>query len=399
MLNTCVVTYGDPEVTETFIRAHVRYLDGSAHLLSARTHDLLSRTPLQRSAPYRFVRKIFRELHLSEIEQERVRAYRSIFQETAANVVLAEYGPTAVKLVEACVELDLPLVAHFHGYDASRHTTLEQYLGDYERVFEVAEAIVAVSLPMREKLIELGAPPEKVYWNPCGADSSLFEPASFAAPDPVFLSVGRFVPKKGPHLTLLAFARVLETHPNARLRMVGEDFLLDACRDLAKALGIEHAVTFLGARPHEEVQAEMQRAWCFVQHSVEAHSGDSEGTPVSVLEAGASALPVVATRHAGIPEVILDGKTGYLVDERDVEAMAERMLRIAGDKAHARQLGLANRKRVLSYYDVRDRVHRLSKILKKAAGLSSAPLPLVPDWVSGSGQTADLATVEAASKK
>ena len=84
--------------------------------------------------------------------------------------------------------------------------------------------------------------------------------------------------------------------------------LMSECRRLAQVLGIEQSVTFLGAQAPAVVREEMRSVRCFVQHSVEAASGDCEGTPVAIIEAGATGLPVVATRHGGIPDVVIEGR-------------------------------------------------------------------------------------------
>jgi glycosyltransferase involved in cell wall biosynthesis len=191
-----------------------------------------------------------------------------------------------------------------------------------------------------------------VHWNPCGVDCRGFRSAAPATAPPVFLAVGRFVEKKAPQLTILAFAAVHRQNPEVRLRMIGNGPLLDACRDLAHGLGVASAVTFLDAQPHAVIQEEMRRACVFVQHSVEAPSGDSEGTPVAVLEAGASGLPVVATRHAGIPDVVVEGETGLLVDERDVARMSSAMSTLIADRALAARLGAAARDHVQTRFSM-----------------------------------------------
>src|SRR5262249_29879937 len=149
--------------------------------------------------------------------------------------------------------------------------------------------------------------------------------------------------KKAPHITLTAFSQVHRRYPDAQLRMVGEGPLLEACKGLVVQLGITGAVTFLGAQPHAVVQAEMRAARCFVQHSVEAPSGDCEGTPLGILEAGASGLPVVGTRHAGIPDVVIEGETGLLVNEYDVAGMAEAMTKLLEEPLLAGRMGQAAR--------------------------------------------------------
>lgn len=118
----------------------------------------------------------------------------------------------------------------------------------------------------------------------------------------------------------------------------------------AAGLGIADDVGFLGVRSLAEVAAAMQRARAFVQHSMTTGYGDSEGTPVGILEAGASGLPVVATRHAGIPNVIIDGETGLLVDEGNVAGMAKRMLRLAREPELAGRLGRAAHRRIRAQF-------------------------------------------------
>jgi glycosyltransferase involved in cell wall biosynthesis len=210
-------------------------------------------------------------------------------------------------------------------------------------MFSIASAIVAVSRAMQRKLIELGAPPHKVHYNPYGVDCSRFGGAKPGNAPPLFLAVGRFTEKKSPQTTIAAFARVLKVNPDARLRLVGDGPLLGQCKQMAAALGLNNAITFLGGQNHEVVEQEMKAARCFVQHSVIAPSGDCEGTPVSIIEAGATGLPVIATRHAGIPDVVVEAKTGFLVDEHDEAQMAVEMTRIAGDAALAGELGEAAR--------------------------------------------------------
>jgi glycosyltransferase involved in cell wall biosynthesis len=147
--------------------------------------------------------------------------------------------------------------------------------------------------------------------------------------------------------------------------MIGQGMLRGACMDLAMALNIEDGVTFLGALPPTVVRQEMRQARCFVQHSVTAASnGDSEGTPVGILEAGASGLPAVSTRHAGIPDVVIEGETGLLVEEHDVGAMASGMLRIAQDAEFAGQLGRSAGDRIRTQFSMEQSISNLWSIIE-----------------------------------
>jgi glycosyltransferase involved in cell wall biosynthesis len=259
----------------------------------------------------------------------------------------------------ACRELNVPLVVHFHGFDAHANSVIDEFGARYRKMFAQASAIIAVSRPMVRQLASLGAPDDKIHYIPYGVDCEQFFVGQPNRRSPILLAVGRFVDKKAPHLTLAAFRAAHELHPELKLRMIGEGPLLDVCQDLARLWKLDEAVTFLGAQPHHLIQEEMSRAYCFVQHSVVARSGDSEGMPVAIIEAGACGLPVIATRHAGIPEVVIEGETGLLVDEGDVAEMTKQMCRVAAQPELAARLGTAARQRIKEQFRMDQSIDRL----------------------------------------
>jgi glycosyltransferase involved in cell wall biosynthesis len=246
----------------------------------------------------------------------------------------------------ACDQVGIPLIVHFHGYDASVYSVLEDHRESYREMFRKSAAIIAVSRAMQRKLISLGAPAEKVHYNPYGINCDEFTGAEPSEAPPNFVAVGRFVEKKAPQLTLRAFAEVHHKFTEARLRMIGDGPLFDECRALARELHVETAVAFLGSQPPDVVRGELRNARCFVQHSVEAANGDCEGTPLGILEAQASGLPVVSTRHAGIPDVVVEGETGFLVAEGDVHGMANAMATLLEEPHLAGKLGASARQRI-----------------------------------------------------
>lgn len=281
------------------------------------------------------------------------------------DVVLAEYGPTGVAMEAVTRRAGIPLVVHFHGYDAYRHSVVERH-GRYADLFERAAAVVAVSGPMVDRLESLGADRSKLHLNPYGIDLEEFEPSNVAETDPVLLGVGRFVEKKAPQLTLLAFARATRERPRARLVLAGDGPLLESCHTLIRALEIEERVSLPGAVSRREVRRLMQEARGFVQHSVRPTSGDSEGNPVAVREAMASGLPVVSTRHAGIPETVEHGESGLLVEEHDWRAMAGHMASLLDDPARAARLGRNARRTAERDFAMEASITRLAGILEAA---------------------------------
>lgn len=366
-----VVGVNPRDLEASFVRFHIDRLPASTVVVHSFVPAIGSRPVLSDKPLARLVRKVRRVIERQPWAEEITRGYVDAFTERPA-VVLAEYGPTGVRLIDACRRTGVPLVVHFHGYDASVHAVLEEHRESYPRLFAAAAAIIVVSRAMEAKLIELGAPPAKVRYCPYGVDCDFFSPGDASAAPPVALAVGRFVEKKAPHLTILAFAQAHRERATARLRMIGDGPLLGPCVDMVRAFGLEGAVTFLGQQPHHVIRDEMRAARCFVQHSLQAMNGDCEGTPNAVLEAGASGLPSVVTRHAGIPDVVRDGETAFLVDERDVDGMAAAMSRLFADRELAGRMGAAARAHMVQHYSIDDRLAALWTVIGAAVGGSPA---------------------------
>ncbi|MCX6938741.1 MAG: glycosyltransferase [Verrucomicrobia bacterium] len=286
---------------------------------------------------------------------------------SGVKAALLESGLMGSFLHEACTAAKVPFVVHFHGVDAFGRELLERWLPHYRKFFATAHRVVGVSHAMCAQLVALGAPKERVLHAPYGVAVNLPSLARPAEAAPQFVAVGRFVEKKAPLNTVQAFARVWREVPEARLVMIGDGPLLATCQQWAQANGIADAVTFAGVQTREEVSRHMAASRCFVQHSVVASNGDSEGLPLAVLEAGAHGLPVVSTRHAGIPDAVIEGEHGYLVAEGDVAGMAAAMLRFARDPALAARLGAAYRERVVAQFSRKVSIERLQRLLAEAA--------------------------------
>jgi glycosyltransferase involved in cell wall biosynthesis len=296
------------------------------------------------------------------------------------DALIAEFGFHAVRMMEASSWSGIPLVVQFHGSDASARSRLVPLRERYGRLLTIAAGVVAKSEPMRRTLIALGAAPQRLVVSPCGADAGLFRGSAPAQAPPIFLAVGRFVAKKGPLHTIRAFATALKQLPSGpaaalRLVMVGEGPLLPAARRLADELGVRDQVQFPGLCPPAEVAERMRQCRAFVQHSLVAPDGDSEGSPVSVMEAQLSGLPVIATRHAGIPEVVLEGETGLLVAEGDVPAMATAMARLAADPELAGSMGRAAARRAGSAFTVAHHLEAVADLVERVVAERNSQPP------------------------
>ena len=361
-LTICILQGSNDFWSSSFVRAHIECLEGEKVVLNGYYPNLKDGTKEIRYfySQRPFLKKLakmlpqwFYQRHVTLWEESfdgRNDSIVGFMRQHQVDVILAEFGIHGCTMTPHAKKLGIPLVVHFHGHDAHRDPLLVEFLDRYREMFDYASSIISVSHFMTDKLVRMGADPKKIVFNPYGPRNFFFEIRSTY--EDVLLAIGRFTDIKAPHLTVLAFQKVLAVHPQATLIMGGHGELLEACQTLAIALGIEKSVQFLGALRHEQVMPLFAKACCFVQHSVQPTYGDAEGTPVAILEAGAAGLPVVSTTHAGIRDAVIDGETGFLVEERDIDGMAEAMIRVLSDKDLCRNMGERAREHICTNYNI-----------------------------------------------
>jgi glycosyltransferase involved in cell wall biosynthesis len=264
---------------------------------------------------------------------------------------LANYGPLGTNIYEACLAEGIPYSVVLLGFDAAEKKTLATYGARYALSLPKAKAIICVAESMRATLEEIAGPLPNLHVIPCGVDTARFIPGT---PKEGFnvISVARFAEKKGSLKSIQAFEMLLRDFPDSQLRMVGDGPLWEEAKEYVSAHGLSESIHFLGAMGQSDYLPLLQESNVFIQHSVLTPSGDSEGTPVAILEASACGLAICSTRHAGIPDAVIEGKTGLLVDEHDVEGMAAALKSLASDSAATRALGVAARKHMEEAYDV-----------------------------------------------
>jgi len=364
----CIISNKPPAYSETFIKAHLENIPADSLFFYGRWFPKFNQNNhciLPNHISDKIQRQIIKKIFKEQSTQRDRETFKQILIQQKIDVVLAEYGMTGAAILPVCQKNNIPLVVHFHGYDAYDKRIIRPYRNSYRHLFKEASASIAVSHDMKQQLLQLGAYPEKLYYNPYGVNLSIFKQVKPDQNPANFIAVGRFVNKKAPHLTIMAFKKVAEQCPNAKLHMIGTGLLLKKCQKLVNSLNLNQQVEFLGACSHEQVAARMQQARAFVQHSVRTKYGDSEGTPVAVLEASASGLPVIATRHAGIKDVIIEQETGLLCDEGDIDQMATNMLQVIQSPDLAQKLGKAGRQRIRKDFSLDKSINGLFNIINQ----------------------------------
>lgn len=350
-LNICISRPLKNEPSESFIKAHLEKIPGRIFGLHGDWLPVYTEN----------------DIVLASGNKSPEEALLAFLQENKIDVFLAEYGLTGARVYEICERAGIPLLVYFLGFDANDKKTLDEYMDKYLVMFKKAYALLCVSEEMRQKIISMGAAAEKVYNIPCGVDLGIYEEATktkYFNNRKNCLAIGRFVDKKAPYLSILAFKEVRDSIPDAKLIFYGNGDLFETCKGLIKALNLENSIELRGYCKHSDLPSIMEEADIFIQHSVTTSYGDSEGSPVILIEAGAAGLPVVSTKHAGINEIVKNGETGILVDEYNIKAMAESIIKLLNSPELRLEFGTEARKHISEYYSMDKNIAKLYNLMQ-----------------------------------
>lgn len=362
-MNVCIISESAKIPAESFVEAHKNYLHGNIHFLYGGTLPKYDQNNEPIAVYPTFTEKVLKKITGDDAFCPLKDGVKQYLQKHKIQVVLAEYGTTGAQIFPLCRELKIPMIVHFHGYDISKQEVLDFHKELYKEMFAYVSYIVAVSEDMKDDLIAAGAAKGKTVVNPYGPNNAFFK----IEPDyhsNNFLAVGRLIDKKAPYYTLAAFKRVHELYPELKLVMIGGGYLANACKNLIRYLGLGESVELIDTLPHADLVKYFANAFCFIQHSIVANDGDAEGTPVAILEASAAGLPIVSTKHKGIKEAVVHGKTGYLVDEHDVSNMFQYMKAFAEDRALAARLGANASEYIRENYSMQKHIDNLNALIK-----------------------------------
>ena len=375
--NILIVAPAKIGLTETFIRAHIDQLYGNVFFLYGWDLDFKTEADVSLKELYKpkssFLTKFksllphyiyFRLAQKPKKNYTKQALIKRYIQEHQIDVVLAEYGTAGSFITPICKSLNLPLLVHLHGVDASRKDILNNFKKGYQLMFSYASKIIVVSNAMKQALMRQGCPETKLLINTYGPHPDYLN-IKLDNNSNFIISVGRHTHKKAPYLTILAFQKVMEQQPHLKLKMIGGGELFDVSKNLVKSLGLENNITLLGGLERKEIIKHLQSAFLFVQHSIVAYNGDSEGTPVGIIEAMAAGLPVVSTRHAGIPDIVIENKTGFLVDEGDINTMAKAIIKLAENRKLLSEFGTNGKLLIEKNFTLEKHINILNDIIIK----------------------------------
>lgn len=304
-----------PLYLETFVINEIKGLCDAGHEV-----HILAQYPICRDERH--------ELESYHLDQRTY--YRELPKEIRSfDIVYAQFShlaPFALEQKKKCV--GAKLVVNFRGGDKMLNADSAEDKKAHELFSRTIDCAIAVCESIKKRLLDLGYVADKVCVIPTGIQGTKFafkSRVSSRNETVHIMSVGRLVEQKGFEFALRAIAQVYRKHKNIRYTIAGSGALQGYLGQLAKQLSIAHVATLVGQKNHQEIAQLLEASHIYVLPSVTARDGRCEGIPDSLKEAMMCGLPVVSTIHSGIPELVEEGKSGFLVKERDVNALADRI--------------------------------------------------------------------------
>jgi len=287
----------------------------------------------------------------------------------------AHFGQSGVFAMPLAQKLKIPLVVTLHGNDVGIllgrqkfHPKWWYYTQSHKNMIRNATLFLAVSVDLRDRFIELGCPPEKIRVHRLGINLDKFQASRDRQKNSklTILMVGRLVEKKGHFYGIKAFASLRKqiggNMPDATLLIVGEGKLETELKKLVQKVGVSDHTIFLGKQSHESVENYIQHATIVMCPSVVSRNQDRDSGLIVAKEAAACGIPVIGTTHGGIPDIIVDNKTGYLVPEHDIEGLAKSLKKLLSNPELRRKFGNAARIKMEKEYNIKDQMAELESI-------------------------------------
>ena len=351
-------------LSETFIYQYLRKFAEFTPIIIADTTANLERFPLKHKIyrledvwnwwTWKWVEGRINERILRRSPFETM--IKHIFNKEKPSLIHAHSGVKGVDALPVKLKYGLPMITTFYGMDMSKLPRIEEWKKAYQKLFEEGELFLVEGRYMRNRLIELGCPAEKVKIQHIAINLDDYRFAHRVLPEDGVIKIlmcARLTEKKGIEYAIAALDLVRYKHKKVELRIIGDGDLRPKIESLIKELKLDEIVILLGAQSHSNFIEELKQTHIFLAPSVTAANGDSEGgAPTVLLEAQAAGVPVVSTYHADIPGVVLDGKSGFLVPERDIQSLAEKLCYLIEHPENWEDMGDAGRAYMSQNHDI-----------------------------------------------
>jgi colanic acid/amylovoran biosynthesis glycosyltransferase len=306
------------------------------------------------------IRKIPQQAYRDEIE-----SMEALLRADDCQLLHIYFGNNGLFWLPFLRKRQIPALVSFHGADVQVNVDSPTAKRGLRDLFAFCALVLARSESLGSALLGLGCPPEKLRIQRAGIPLDTFCYSARQRPTDGawrLLQACRLVEKKGLELTVRSFSAFLKHYPNANLTIAGDGPLRGPLMELAANLLLDGKIHFPGFVGQSDLLTLYQNSHLFLHPSEQTPDGNREGVPNSLLEAMATGLPCLATRHGGIPEAITHSESGILVPESDLAGVEHWLGRLAADDHFRDSLGKRAAQVIKEKFDLRTQIRKLEKI-------------------------------------
>jgi colanic acid/amylovoran biosynthesis glycosyltransferase len=308
-----------------------------------------------------------------------VRSIRTLLAEDHCKLLHIYFGNNGLFWLPLLNRSPVPTIVSFHGADVGVNVDSSAAKILFLELFASCTLVLARSESLASSLLDLGCPPAKLRIQRAGIPLDTFrymprrKPANGAWR---LLQACRLIAKKGLEMTIRAFAAFSKGHPNASLTIAGDGPLRGVLEDLATRLRLSGRIYFAGFVSQSALLDLYRESHLFLHPSEQTPDGDREGIPNSLLEAMATGLPCITTRHGGIPEAVTHLESGILVRESDLEGLADWLERLAHDDELRDSLGIRAARLIAEKFDLTTQIEKLEEVYLSLTRKPASPTNL-----------------------
>lgn len=259
-------------------------------------------------------------------------------REHNVKLIHSHFGQNGYASINVATKLCVPHITTFHGLDISIDNVnprqhgklLSRFHKNFAHLKNNGDLFIAVSDFIRRKLLDKGFPEEKVITNYIGIDTCFFKPQQKSVRSNTIVCVARHVEYKGLSYLIQAMAKINNSHPEWQLVLIGDGALTNKLKNLANIINAN--IEFRGRLSTEEIKEELSKAKIYCQPSIRLDNGHEEALALTIVEAQAMGVPAVVFNSGGMPEAIAPGVSGFVVEEKDINGLANKILSLIEDE-------------------------------------------------------------------
>jgi glycosyltransferase involved in cell wall biosynthesis len=282
-----------------------------------------------------------------------------VVEKEKPDVIHGHFGLDTYRLLGLQRASNLPLIVNFYGYDVLRLPKEFGWKRRYKKMARRADMVFVGSEDMKGNVIDLGFDEEKIRVLKLGMNLEEIRYKHHTSAGPKLMMVGRMVEKKGFEYAVQAIDLLRNDGVNVQLDLYGDGQLQEEIGNLVKSLGLKDRILLHGQTENEKIFEELYKHDMLLVPSVQAKDGDREGIPQTTVEGMATGIPVIASDHAGLPELVIDRETGLQIPERDAAALSNAIKTYLENDDLAAKVSANGRKRVEQEHSISTQVNKM----------------------------------------